>query len=86
MLNCGNYVCPDFVLISPAGCAIVVEVKLTWCDTSAQRFKYESLLEALGYSVFSVTVCRNLTPFTNRAMVVSDFHDIFPDAVVHLWL
>lgn len=82
----GVYACPDLVLISPSDCALICEIKLTWCDTSAQRAKYEALLRRLGYTTCSLTICRNLTPFTNKALVVPDLHDAFPDSVVHLWL
>ena len=82
----GKFCCPDFVLISPGGCAVVVEVKLTYVDTSCQRFAYEQLLELLGYRVSSITVCKNLHPDVDTSAVVYSFEDCFPDSVVHLWL
>jgi len=81
-----KYHCPDFVLIAPSGCAIIVEAKLTLCETDNQRFKYEGLLTQLGHPAISVTVCKNLTPAVDQDYLVTELEDIFPDAVVHLWL
>lgn len=81
----GSVAEPDFVLVSPAGAGILIEVKYTWEDTSAQRAFYTSLLKSLGISpITSVTICRNLLPSTPPDSIVRDFYSIFEGAVWQL--
>lgn len=83
--NNGLFAQPDFILVSPSGAAILIEVKHTWTDTSSQLRLYTRLLEKLGLSpITSLTVCRNLTSLTPRDEIIHDFHDLQQDSVWQL--
>ena len=69
---------PDFLLISPSQCVLVVEVKLTQTDCTNQFNKYRL---ATGAKV-CVQICRRLTaPATMHSL-----EDAFDTGVMLLWL
>ena len=69
---------PDFVLESPSGCFILIEVKLTEVDCSAQLAKYRSLLG----NVPALQICRRATnPSTAKV-----FEDLEQNSTMMLWL
>jgi len=69
---------PDFVLESPAGCLMVVEVKLTQTDCEMQLGKYKHVL---GCGI-GVQICRRLLPGANPV----DFWDAKDNDVVLWWI
>ena len=76
---------PDFVLISPSGAAILIEVKYTYTDTSNQRKLYTRLLKELGLNpITSFTICHNLTSETPRDKIIHNFHDLQQDSIWQL--
>ena len=76
---------PDFILISPSGAAILIEVKYTWTDTLDQRKLYTRLLQKLNLNpTTSITICHNLTQETPRDKIIHDFHDLKQDSVWQL--
>ncbi len=79
-LACGNRVCqPDFLLVSPSNCIILVEVKLIQCDCSGQIAKYKQALA--GFSVTSLQIVRRLvSPST-----VDSLESTIDGGVMLLW-
>jgi len=73
-----EHVQPDFVLESPGGCLLVVEVKLTQTDCEMQLAKYKHVLGCdLG-----IQICRRLLPGANPV----DFWDASDGDVVLWWI
>jgi hypothetical protein len=79
-----KYFQPDFVIERPNETGIVVEVKLTYVDTTAQLQQYVEYLNVFGLNCFPITVVRHLTPAVQN--VISDFNHIQPNSVLHLWI
>lgn len=80
-LQLADSVCqPDFVLISPSGCAIIIEAKLTECDCAAQTDKYRRALS--GWPTTVVQIARRVT----SRPTVSCFDDITDNGLMLLWL
>lgn len=84
-----RYFQPDFVISRPNECGIVVEVKLTYVDATAQLQKYVEYLklweeegENINFSCFPVTVTYNLTP--NTPSIITEFSEVVHGAVLHL--
>lgn len=79
-----KYFQPDFIIERPGAEGVVIEVKLTYVDTSLQLNKYLKYLSIFGITCFPTTIVRNLTPSTVK--VIDDFNKISPDSVLHLWI
>jgi hypothetical protein len=62
--------------------SFVCEVKNTWTDTREQLDLYVALLEKLGLETVPVTLCRNVTPQTPRDLIVRNFDELFPYAIM----
>ena len=59
-LYVGDTVCqPDFLLTSPSGCIILIEVKLTECDCTVQIAKYRRALAS--HQVTALQIARRIT-------------------------
>lgn len=78
-----KYFQPDFVISRPGQDGLLVEVKLTYVDTTAQIQRYLNYLSIFGLSCVPLTIVRNLTP---GAQFVDSFDKILPNSVLHLWL
>lgn len=79
-----KYFQPDFIIERPGKEGIVIEVKLTYVDTSLQLNKYLRYLSIFGITCFPTTIVRNLTP--SAIKVIDDFNKISPNSVLHLWI
>jgi hypothetical protein len=77
---------PDFIIERPNERGIVVEVKLTYVDASAQLNKYLHHLKLFGIVCFPVTIVRHLTPNVIKDRVVDDFANLKTDSIWHLWI
>ena len=80
-----KYFQPDFLIERPSQEGIIVEVKLTYVDTTAQLQKYLEYLKIFGFTGFPLVIVRNLTPALPCA-IIDDFANATPNAVLHLWL
>ena len=78
-----KYFQPDFIITRPGQDGLLVEVKLTYVDTTEQLKKYTRYLEIFGLTCIPITIVRNLIP---GAQSVDSFDKIFPNSVLHLWL
>ena len=78
-----KYFQPDFIITRPGQDGLLVEVKLTYVDTTEQLKKYTRYLEIFGLTCVPITIVRNLIP---GAQFVDSFDKIFPNSVLHLWL
>lgn len=74
---------PDFIIERETD-NVLVEVKLTFVDTSAQINKYLHYLKIFGLNCFPLVIVRNLVPTTS--LIITDFGKITPNAVLHLWI
>lgn len=74
---------PDFIIERETD-NVLVEVKLTLVDTSAQINKYLYYLKIFGLNCFPLVIVRNLTPAAS--LIITDFDKIIPNAVLHLWI
>lgn len=74
---------PDFIIERETD-NVLVEVKLTFVDTSAQINKYLHYLKIFGLNCFPLVIVRNLTP--TASLIITDFNKITPNAVLHLWI
>lgn len=74
---------PDFIIERETD-NVLVEVKLTFVDTTAQINKYLHYLKIFGLDCFPIVIVRNLTP--TAPAVVTDFDKITPNVVLHLWI
>lgn len=74
---------PDFIIERETD-NVLVEVKLTLVDTSAQIDKYLHYLKIFGLDCFPLVIVRNLTPAAS--LIITDFDKITPNAVLHLWI
>lgn len=79
-----RYFQPDFIIERPGEQGILIEVKLTYVDTSMQLNKYLKYLSIFGISCFPLTIVKNLVP--TMPAFVSDFNEIKPNSILHLWL
>ncbi len=80
-LVCGGRACqPDFVLVSPAGCQIVVECKLTECDCAGQMDKYRKALN--GNPVIVLQVVRRVI----SKPTVDCFENMVDNGLMLLWI
>lgn len=76
---------PDFIIQTPS-CAVVLEAKLTFVNCNRQLRKYTQLVSAeLNLPTWGAQVCRNLTRFAPKH-ICTDFWDLEPDCVWHLFL
>lgn len=78
-----KYFQPDFIIERETD-NVLVEVKLTLVDTSAQINKYLHYLKIFGLNCFPLVIVRNLTPAAS--LIITDFDKITPNAVLHLWI
>ena len=78
-----KYFQPDFI-IERENDNVLVEVKLTFVDTSAQVNKYLHYLKIFGLECFPLVIVRNLTP--TAPAIITDFDKIAPNTVLHLWI
>lgn len=76
------YFQPDFIVERPSE-PLLIEVKLTYVDTSYQLKKYLEYLRLFGLDCIPLTIVRNLTPGTSP---ITEFSQIKPNAVLHLWV
>jgi hypothetical protein len=81
-----KYFQPDFIVERPGANNILVEVKLTYVDTTTQCDKYLGYLKLFGLECFPVIAVRNLTPNVLRDLIVDDFSKATPGSVWHLWV
>lgn len=79
-----KYFQPDFVIERPGQDGILIEVKLTYVDTSIQLNKYLEYLNLFGLYCFPVTIVRNLIPI--MPAYIDDFSKIEANSVLHLWM
>jgi len=75
---------PDFVLVPPSGCALLVECKLTWKDCSAQLRKYRLALQGMQQPSCCIVACRNLT--SQAPVPFTSLEDVEDGGVWHLFL
>jgi len=75
---------PDFVLIAPSECCLIVECKLTWKDCAGQLRKYKLALEGMKLNSTVIVACRNLTAAAPTPFI--DFEDATDQGVWHLFL
>lgn len=78
-----KYFQPDFI-IERKDNAVLIEVKLTFVDTTLQVNKYLEYLKLFGLDCFPVTIVRHLTPFAPA--IVTEFNEMAPNTVLHLWI
>lgn len=78
-----KYFQPDFIIERETD-NVLVEVKLTLVDTSAQVNKYLHYLKIFGLDCFPLVIVRHLTPAAS--LIITDFDKITPNAVLHLWI
>lgn len=74
---------PDFI-IERENDNVLVEVKLTFVDASAQVNKYLHYLKIFGLECFPLIIVRNLTPIVPA--IITDLDKITPNTVLHLWV
>lgn len=74
---------PDFIIERKTD-NVLVEVKLTLVDTSAQINKYLHYLKIFGLDCFPLVIVRNLTPAAS--LIITDFDKITPNVILHLWI
>ena len=75
---------PDFIIERPNDVGIVIEVKLTYVDTSLQLNMYVEYLKIFGLICIPLTIVKNLTPGAPSA--IHEFAAITPGGVYHLWV
>lgn len=78
-----KYFQPDFIIERKED-TVLLEVKLTFVDTTLQTNRYLEYLKLFGLNCFPVTIVRHLTPFTPA--IITEFSEMTPNAVLHLWL
>jgi hypothetical protein len=78
-----KYFQPDFI-IERKDNAVLIEVKLTFVDTTLQVNKYLEYLKLFGLDCFPVTIVRHLTPLTPA--IITEFNEMAPNTVLHLWI
>lgn len=78
-----KYFQPDFI-IERENDNVLIEVKLTFVDTNAQVNKYLHYLKIFGLDCFPVVIVRHLTPAAS--LIITDFNEIAPNTVLHLWI
>lgn len=80
-LMLGTGVCqPDFLLIAPSGCILLVEAKLTECDCRAQTDMYKQALDE--FDVIALQVARRVT----SKPTVDCFENTIDNGLMLLWL
>lgn len=79
-----KYFQPDFVIEREGQEGILIEVKLTYVDTSKQLNKYLEYLRLFGLNCFPITIVRNLVPVMPEYM--NDFSKVTANSVLHLWI
>ena len=66
---------PDLLIESASSCLLLLEVKLTQTDCSAQFAKYRRALNSVGFpSVPCVQICRRLTSSSTMTDLLSCHH------------
>jgi hypothetical protein len=78
-----KYFQPDFI-VERKNDAVLIEVKLTFVDTTIQVNKYLEYLKLFGLDCFPVTIVRHLTPLA--PVIVTEFNEMAPNTVLHLWI
>lgn len=78
-----KYFQPDFIIERKSD-AILIEVKLTFVDTTLQVNKYLEYLKLFGLDCFPVTIVRHLTPFAPA--IITEFNEMAPNTILHLWV
>lgn len=54
-LQTGTIICqPDFLLIAPSGCILIVETKLTSCDCATQLRRYKKVLKSFPTTTLQI--------------------------------
>lgn len=81
LLDGTRYCQPDFILVSPSGCLLVVESKLTWVDCSTQVAKYRRALAS--FTVTHLLIVRRVVP--GAPPIIPSFEDAV-DGGVLLWI
>lgn len=76
---------PDFIIERSGNAGIVIEVKLTYVDTTQQLNTYVKYLQIFGLICFPLTIVKNLVPGINNT-IIRDFSEIIPNGVYHLWV
>ena len=78
-----RYFQPDFIIERKTD-NVLIEVKLTFVDTNVQVNKYLSYLKLFGLDCFPAVIVRHLT--STAPAVITDFDQLTPNAVLHLWI
>lgn len=78
-----KYFQPDFIIERKSD-AVLIEVKLTFVDTTLQVNKYLEYLKLFGLDCFPITIVRHLTPFAPA--IITEFNEMAPNTVLHLWI
>jgi len=73
---------PDFLLIAPSCCCLLLEAKLTWTNCQSQLMKYQRALQVLGHPSVALQVFRNLT--STIPAWTADFYSMAED--LPLWM
>ena len=80
LYHSGGWCQPDFLLESPSGCFVLIEVKLTECDCAAQIAKYRRALAP--HSVVALQICRRVT----SPPIVDCLENTVDNGTMLLWL